>query len=350
MTDFARRLRVRFSTLNAVYFGGFAALLAVLHWWPEYLLPVWVLLFVPPSFLLLPGVILGTRAALRRDWRWTAAHVACAIGYLFLFCPFRLSWSHAAAPNFTLITHNIGQGNKLAFSEAFPGESADAILLQDANYREKDKDYARQYPHLRTRGVAQFLLLTPREIVSAAPVGEALWRGNPVAARFVIRVNGREVALYNVHLPTPRNSLRHVISPRVGLEMLWLANAPIDDQPSYRSWLRARVTLAEQLHGVFSRESLPFLVAGDLNTPEHGVVYHQISSGLQDAHATAGRGWGSTFPSDAKKDGVLARIFGAWLRLDYAFAGNGFTPCECRVASDERSQHRAVLARFALVP
>jgi endonuclease/exonuclease/phosphatase family metal-dependent hydrolase len=293
-------------------------------------------------------VILGGWAALRRDWRWAIAHIAFALGYLFLFCPFRISWGHATAPSFTLITHNIGQGNKQAFSEAFPSESADAILLQDANYREKD--YSRRYPQLRTRGVAQFLLLTPREIVSAAPVGEALWRGNPIAARFVIRVNDREIALYNVHLPTPRNSLRHVISARVGLEMLWLADAPTDDQPSYRAWLRARVTLAKQLHDVFSRESLPFLVAGDLNTPEHGVVYHQIASGLQDAHATVGRGWGYTFPSDAKKDGVLARIFGAWLRLDYVFAGNGFTPSECRVASDERSQHRAVLARFALVP
>jgi endonuclease/exonuclease/phosphatase family metal-dependent hydrolase len=198
--------------------------------------------------------------------------------------------------------------------------------------------------------VAQFLLLTPHEIVSANPVNDALWRGKPVAARFVIKAAGREIALYNVHLPTPRNSLRHVISPRVALEMLWLADAPTDDQPSYRRWLRARVALAEQLHGVFSRESLPFLVAGDLNTPEHGVVYHQISAGLQDAHATTGRGWGYTFPSDAKKDGRLARIFGAWLRLDYVFAGKGFTPSECRVASDERSQHRAVLARFAPVP
>ncbi len=348
MNDTPRRFWLSLPTLSIVYFGALAIVLVLMHWWAEYLLPIWILLFVPPVILLLPGIALGCLAIWARRWKLAAIHAAVALFYFFIFCPFRFSGPKEAPGALTVITHNIGEGNKLAFSDAFPGEAPDAILLQDARFREKD--YLRRYPKLNARGVAQFLLLTPHEIVGGVPVNEALWRGKPIAARFVIRANGREAALYCVHLPTPRSSLRHAFTPRVALEMVWLADAPTDDHPSYRSWLRARVALAEQLAGVFSRETLPFIVAGDFNTPEHGIVHRLLSSNLQDAHVVAGRGWGCTFPSNEKKDGILARVFGAWLRLDYIFAGRGFTPVECRVASDERSQHRAVLARLAPIP
>jgi vancomycin resistance protein VanJ len=348
MSDVPPRSRLRLSTVSALYLGVLAVVLVCLHWWAEHFLPVWVLLFAPPAVLLIPMAILAVCAVVRRRWKLLLVFAACTAVVLFVFYPFRISRSTTAQHAFTVVTHNIGQGNKQAFSEAFPGESADVILLQDANYGEKA--YAQRYPNLRMRRIEQFLLLTPHEIIEATPVNDALWRGKPVAARFVVRANGRDAAFYNVHLPTPRRSLRHAFSPRVALEMLWISDAPTDDHPSYRSWLRGRITLAEELATVFERETLPFIVAGDLNTPEHGTVYRQFSSRLRDAHAAAGVGWGYTFPADARKDGLLARVFGAWLRLDYVFAGRGFTPVECRVASDERSQHRAVLARLAPVP
>jgi vancomycin resistance protein VanJ len=269
---------------------------------------------------------------------------------LFGFQRFRLPGAPAPAGpgRFTLVTHNIGEGNKLAFDKAFPGQEPDAILLQDAINRQRD--YARRFPALHTRAVAQFLLLTPHEITEGAPVSSALWRGNPVAARFVVRADGHEIALYSVHLPTPRRSLRGAFSPRVALEMLWLAKAPTDDHPSYRDWLQARVALARELSTAFQAEKLPFLVAGDLNTPDHGSVYRAIATNLRDAHREAGRGWGFTFPADGAKDGRLAVLFGPWLRLDYIFAGRGFVPLECKVASDDASQHRAVLAHLSFAP
>jgi vancomycin resistance protein VanJ len=315
----------------------------------EALLPFWILLFVPPVILIIPFLVLGLLAAVRRQWRLLGGHFLAVLIVLFGFFRYRLaSAPSAVGESLAIVTHNIGQGNKLSFTNAFPGVSPDAILLQDAPYRERD--YARRYPQLRGRGVAQFLLLTPHEIVEGAQVNEALWRGRPVAARYVIRVKGREIALYNVHLPTPRRSLRHALSPKVALEMVWLADAPTDDHPSYRSWLSARVTLAQKLSEVFSREPLPFVVTGDFNTPDHGKVYRSISEGLQDSHVVAGNGWGWTFPGDGRKDGRLALLFGPWLRLDYIFAGKGLAPVECRVASDDGSQHRAVFARLALLP
>lgn len=326
-----------------------ALVLGIMEYAAEAMLPFWLLLFAPPILLAVPFLILGLFSAFRRRWLLLGGHVLAVFIVLFGFFRCRLSPAPSLVEDsLAIITHNIGQGNKLSFSNAFPDVTPDAILLQDATYRERD--FARRYPQLRVRGVSQFLLLTPHEIREGAPVNEALWRGRPIAARYVIRVKGREIALYNVHLPTPRRSLRHALSPKVALEMLWLTDAPTDDHPSYRSWLSARVALAQKLSEVFARESLPFVVTGDLNTPDRGMVYRRISEGLRDSHAVAGNGWGWTFPGDGRKDGRLALLFGPWLRLDYIFAGKGFTPVECQVASDDGSQHRAVFARLALLP
>ena len=130
--------------------------------------------------------------------------------------------------------------------------------------------------------------------------------------------------------------------------MAWLGQAPTDGFPSYREWLEARLVLARQLAAVFEKETLPFLVAGDFNMPDHGLVYHTFAGKLQDAHARTGRGWGQTFPGS--REGRIAALVGPWLRLDYIFAGPGWKPLFCRVADDDRSQHRAVLARFGLPP
>ena len=348
MSDVSRRFGISLSTVSAVYLGLVAIALIAVQWWAEYFLPLWLLLFVPPSILLLPLIVLAPYAAFRKRWRWVFVFAAFSILVLFVFSRYRFGVAAPSAGAITVVTHNIGQGNKIAFADNFPGETPDAILLQDVKYGEKE--YGIRYPELRLRKIAQFLLLTPHEIIEAAPVNDALWRGAPVAARFVVRANGRDIAFYNVHLPTPRRSLRHAFTPRVALEMLWMSDAPTDDHPSYRSWLQARVTLAEQLAAVFAREGLPFVVAGDFNTSDRGVVYRQFASSLQDSHAAGGKGWGYTFPANARKDGYLARIFGPWLRLDYVFAGRGFRAVECRVASDNRSQHRAVLARLAPAP
>jgi vancomycin resistance protein VanJ len=325
-----------------------AAVLIALEWWAEYFLPLWFLLFAPPAVLLLPVPFLVIAAIRCRSPRWIIVLVVCVLVVGFGFSRYRFgSGAPDKSGTLTVITHNIGQGNPRAFHESFAVEKADAILLQDA-FRPQQFDFTKHYPDLRARSVAQFTLLSRHEITEGALVNTALWRGRPVAARYVIRTPERSIALYNVHLPTPRRSLNHAFTWRVVQEMFWMGNAPTDDYPSYRAWLSARVALARQLAEVFARERLPFLVGGDFNTPDHGVVYRMFAGQLADAHAHAGRGWGFTFPG--ARDGRLAQFLGPWLRLDYLFAGPSWKPVECRVASDPTSQHRAVLARFMPVP
>lgn len=326
------------------YAVALSLLLAAIEWRAEAWLPLGLFSFAPPVIFAMPLVILAPCTVRAKCWRLCGVQAACMALLVFVFMTCRLHTSKFTAA-LTVITHNVGQGNRAAFTDSFPTEKPDAVILQDvfrADYRETE--YRRRYPTYRNRGVAQFILLTPHEIESAEPVGGALWRGKPVAARFVIKVGERSVAIYSVHLPTPRSSLTHVFSPRVALEMFWLSKAPTDGFSSYREWLDARVALARTLAGVFEKEPLSFIVGGDFNMPDHGIVYHTFANRLTDAFAASGRGWGMTFPGT--RDGRIPTLLGRWLRLDYWFAGHGWKAVDCRVGNDTFSQHSAVLARF----
>lgn len=330
--------------LTVAYAVILSALLIAIEWRAEAWLPLGLLSFAPPILFVLPLAILVPFTLRAKRWLLCGVQAACLALLTFVFMTCRI---HAPKTNaaLTVITHNVGQGNRAAFADSFPAEKPDAVLLQDVSRADiRETEYRRRYPSYRSRGVSQFILLTPHEIESAGPVDEVLWRGKPVAARFVIKVRDRSVAIYSVHLPTPRSSLTHVFSPRVALEMVWLSKAPTNGFSSYREWLDARIALARSLVGVFEKETLPFIVGGDFNMPDHGIVYHTFAGRLTDAFAAAGRGWGMTFPGT--RDGRIPTLLGRWLRLDYWFAGYGWKPVDCRVGKDTFSQHSAVLARF----
>ena len=75
--------------------------------------------------------------------------------------------------------------------------------------------------------------------------------------------------------------------------------------------------------------------------PDHGFIYHQFAGRMTDCFPAAGRGWGMTFPGGVRNPlGYLT----PWLRIDFVFAGKGWTPVFCEAEPGRRSQHRAVLA------
>ena len=334
--------------LTKCYILGLVFVLVGLEWWAEYWLPLWVLLFAPPLLLLAPLAIISPWLLFKRERRLLSLLLLSCFVMMAFYATYHI---HGASKHggLTVITHNVGQGNRAAFVHSFPDETPDAVLLQDVNYAgSRSAEYQKRYPSYANRGVSQFMLLSPHEIESAEVVTGAEWRKAPIAARFVIRAAGRHIALYSVHLPTPRSSLNRALSPRLALEIAGLRGAPTDGFASYRECLDARITLARQLAAVLEKETLPFLVGGDFNTPDHGVIYHTFASRLSDAHPAAGHGWGFTFPGG--REGRLSAFIGPWLRLDYWFAGHGWKPVDCQVAPDSNSQHRAVLARFDPVP
>lgn len=354
MSDAAKSKRFSFFSIRTLTIGYAAVLvllLAAMEWRAESFLLLGILSFAPSVTTLVPLILLVPLALWRRQWVALAIQGGCVLLVLFGFMSFRTGGKTPpeGATVFTVITHNIGQTSKDAFDNSFPTAKPDVILLQDVTAGGgRQQDYKRRYPGLKEVTLGQFILLTPHPVESSRYVDGADWHNKPIAARFVINAGGKKIAVYTVHLPTPRGSLAHVVSPRVLAEMFWLSRAPTDGFPSYRAWLNARVELARKLAAALDQEKLPFLVGGDFNMPDHGMLYHTFASRLTDAHARVGQGWGLTFPGS--REGGVAGLVGAWLRLDYWFANASWEPLECRVAADEHSQHRAVLARFLLKP
>ncbi len=329
--------------VSFAYCGLLVLLLGSIEWFAEVWLIFAILLFAPPMFYALPFCILTPLMAWRKRWRHVLLHLVC-IGIVFgVFMTYRLHSARRVRESpVTVITHNIGQGDREAFVDYFPGEEPDIVLLQDAGRRREL--FAKRFPSHRIKTLDQFVLLSPHTILKGDLVQSVSWRGTPVVARFELMIRGREVAVYSVHMPTPRPSLKRIFSPRVWLEMFGIADASTEGFPSYRAWLDARMALSVELDKALGDEKLPYLVGGDFNMPDHGRMYRLFSARMIDAFAACGNGWGFTFPGT--KDSTAGTILGPWLRIDYLFAGRGWKPVDCRTADDARSQHRALLGRF----
>ena len=327
--------------LTAVYVVALVVLLVGLEWWGERHVLLSLLLFAPPHVLLTPLLGLMSAALIIRP-RLCLWHFACVAVVAFGYMTFR--WherpSPAAKP-LVVITHNVGQGNRAQFLSFLSAEKPEVILLQDARHR--GAEYARLFPDFHVAGRGEFYLISRHLIQQSTLLDEPKWKGRPVAARYEIIYDGQPLVLYNVHLPTPRSQFNRFLSRR-GVADLFGDEDHGAAFGSYREWIDARVELARSLARVFAAEKKPFLACGDFNTPDHGAIYHLFAREMTDAFAHSGRGWGLTFPGETKNPLAL---FGAWLRIDYAFAGRGWKPLYCEPEPGRKSQHHAVVAHFA---
>jgi len=341
----ARRYLARGAAwLTWAYLGGLFLLILWLEHAAERFWFTGILIFAPPAILLLPLLVLSPFCLLVRP-RLLLWHVLAVVMVLFGFMTFHWGSRPAAKPGeITVVTHNAGQNSRPQFDAFLKATDPDLIVLQDAGGR--GADLSRKNPKRYVSGKGEFLLLSRFPVLNAEPVQAARWYGRPVAMRFELACQNRPLILYSVHLPTPRQQLNRYLSGRAIARMFLDDDTAAHPQTDYKSWTAAREKLAQDLADVLSKETLPFLVCGDFNTPDHGVIYRTVSRQLQDAHRAGGRGWGFTFPGATHNPLSLG---GPWLRIDYAFAGRGWKPVYCQPEPGRRSQHCAVLARFAPV-
>jgi endonuclease/exonuclease/phosphatase (EEP) superfamily protein YafD len=340
----ASLLRAMAKWLTGLYLAGLILLLVSLEWNGERSWATGILLFAPPQILLLPLLLLTPLCLLARS-RFVWGHLMAIALVGFFYMSFRwVPESAVRGGELTIVTHNVGQGNRPQFYGFVATQNPDIIAMQDAGGR--GAELSRKFSDRHVTGRGEFFLASRFPILHSDFVSQAKWYGRPVAARFELQCNDRPLIIYSVHLPTPRHQLSRFMSGRV------LASMFADEDTSHRSdsyneWTQARLKLADDLAGVFAREELPFLVCGDFNTPDHGIIYHTIARQLTDAHLRSGRGWGLTFPGATRNPLTL---HGPWLRIDYAFAGRGWEPVSCAPEPGRRSQHCAVVARFVPKP
>jgi endonuclease/exonuclease/phosphatase (EEP) superfamily protein YafD len=339
-------LRLGLELLTIAYVVCLCVFLLGMEWWGERFWLFSLLNYGPIQICLTPLAALIPVCLLFRP-RLVYWHLLAAFILIFCYMKFRWSWWVPAyhSSEVKAVTFNYGESNRAQFLSFLSAEKPDLLIMQDA--RGRAADLVKILPGMNAVDMDQFAFLSKFPIQNAALVESVKSRGEVVAARYEVMIQGRAVAVYSVHLPTPRQQLARFIGGRRILGDLVGHGYRHPGYGNYREYVADRMRLAQELAKVLADEKLPLIVGGDFNTPDHGYIYHLFAGEMSDAFYHAGRGWGLTFPGSTHNP---ISFFGPWLRIDYLFAGHGWHVTECRPEPGRKSQHKAVFARFEPQP
>jgi vancomycin resistance protein VanJ len=310
-----------------------------------------LLLFVPPAAWLLPALALLPFALV---CNWRALPLLAASAWLVLV-PF-MGWrsdpglppagTHAV-PSLTIMTWNRGQHGGQSLQPFKRSQLPDLLVFQESALSERALARAAGYEdYTAFRSAGEHTLLSKFPILESSmlPPGQTPRRAR--AARFVVDWNGRRIAIYSVHLHTPRDILLGQWRSGLFYGLLGLPGTPWAERSAqYQVFWDDQLADAARILDAVRRETLPSLVVGDFNAPHTGRIRHLLTRELGDAHAEAGAGFGFTFPGKTRNP---LSAGGPWLRIDYIFFTRAWTAMTCTTEAERASQHRAVAARLAL--
>jgi len=310
------------------------------------------LLYLPRQIFLLPLPFLMV-ITIPFAWKQVVVQVAAALAFVV----FAMGWQFRAAQpeppksgllTLTVLTYNRGENQGQSLQPFKDQIQPDVIVLQDAPGRAAGYTKAAGYSEfLYAQSVGEFTILSRYPLIGASPV-TVVSNGVPVsiAARFELDVAGQKVVVFGVHFRSPRDHLRGYWRGAFLYGILGLPGTPFSEKRQrLQAWWDDRLSQVDQFRLVIDRETLPVLVAGDFNAPAGGVVHQRLVKGLSDAHLSAGRGFGFTFPGTT---GNPLSLGGPWMRIDYIFAGREWRVGRCVTEERRQSQHRALAATFSL--
>jgi endonuclease/exonuclease/phosphatase family metal-dependent hydrolase len=273
--------------------------------------------------------------ALAWTMRGSLRLVAWLLPGVLAFCVwYGSAWLPKSAPEprgitFTVVTHNIqgfGADPQIAVT-LIRAMDADIVALQEARGTQEiafQRQLTDMYPHqvfyVATGNGLALLSRYPIRAVQRVPVAGDV----PRHLRVEIEINGRRVAIFVIHPPTPTWAQ--------GVDTLAEMLRAYDETEH-----RRQVDFAiEQLRA----ESLPVLLFCDCNATPRSYTYRQLNRVLDDAFGAQGWGLGLTHPV-----GTLPL-----LRIDYVWHSAEFTAIDAKVWRDAgTSDHYPVWAKLALV-
>lgn len=164
------------------------------------------------------------------------------------------------------------------------------------------------------------------------------------AARFEVDAPGGLMAVYVVHVRSPRDALSKYRSLKMWQWTLLGVPAHVSPSVTIDYYWKEQKVVVEGLLKRIEGESLPTIVLGDWNLPDCGPRYRRLTRQLQDAHQVAGDGLGYTFPGDIMEWAALGQ---PWMRIDYVLTDvRHWIVRECQVQSGSEaalSQHRGLI-------
>ena len=202
----ARRVRPALTVVTIGYFLLLIVVLGVVRWRGESNWFFSAVLFLPAAFWLLPLVGLMPVQLLVRPRLCVATFVAWVlVGFIYLdFC-----WSFSEEgnePGLTVLTNNIGQRQFRALAPFLLKERPDVIALQEI-WSGGVRDLRKEFPD-------QFVSIVGEcALVSRYPVRKSEYI-RPFGARFEFDYKGQRVAIYQVHMPSPRSEFKKLRGAR----------------------------------------------------------------------------------------------------------------------------------------
>jgi len=336
---------------SAAYLALLAALTLLNRFGADLCWPGALNLYLPQALWALPGLLLAALALpCARRWCWLPLlGVAWVAGPLMGFCsPWPGNrWEQGGLP-LRVMTWNVkySAGDRpaqLALRREIEQQAPVVVLFQDAGGL-LDGPLAGYFRGWNVRSSGQYV------VASRLPLGELqlLPIAFPGAEQNLVRtellVGPLRVALYDVHLQSPRDGLNALRGVRRNPGFLPVALWQL------RENVAARLTQAGALREYLSRERGPFIVAGDLNSTESSRVCPLLeASGLHDAFSEAGRGYGYSYGHFLLQHRIPAWNF-SWMRIDHIMTSRQLAARSCWAGSSRASAHRPVIADLFLFP
>lgn len=308
-------------------------------------------LYLPQALWALPGLLLAVLALPgARRWSWLPLlGVAWVAGPLMGLCsPWPGSPRAQGGLPLRVMTWNVkysanDRQAQLALRREIEQDAPAVVLFQDAGGL-LDGPLAEYFRGWQVRSSGQYL------VASRLPLGELqlLPIAFPGAEQSLVRtellIGPLRVALYDVHLQSPRDGLNALRGVRRNPGFLPVALWQL------RENVAARLTQARTLREYLGRERGPCIVAGDLNSPESSRVCALLEgSGLRDAFSQAGRGYGYSYGHLLLQHRLPDWNF-SWMRIDHIMTSRQLAARSCWAGTSRASAHRPVIADLCFFP
>ncbi len=304
-------------------------------WWAE------LARYVPYPVYLLPAV--GALAlGLYLNWRWRIA-AAAALGMVLVpIMGMQIGGGEAGSSPIRLMTYNIKayraaerEGGVEAIASEVALHDADIIVMQDASHLVhllglRSKEALAMFGERQIETSGRYVIAS-RFPMRDCKNGDISFSGERRHYfRCVVNAKGVEFDLFTAHLHTPREGLNATRQQRLGGVDEWQENVAA-------RMMQSRA-LAADLAGDLATNTRPVMLAGDLNAPAHSPVVRQLlATGLRDAFAVAGTGYGHTH-------GHSLRPHISFNRIDHILVSAKIGVARCFVGGKEASEHRPAIA------
>jgi endonuclease/exonuclease/phosphatase (EEP) superfamily protein YafD len=325
LLELCSRIANRLLVLGLWCCGIGAVLGLAMRYWPgDRLLPIRLMNYLMPWFLLVLVPALLIAALMRRGW--LAAVLATPVllismNHPSLFLP-RARDTRYGSSIIKIMSYNVQRrnGNVDGVSELILREKPDIVLLQELNrsrvdslvdslellYPDSDSNFAYE------EGLRQAVFCR-YEILSSQALPD---KGR--AQKLSIDIASTPLTVFNIH---PYR--------RLG----W-----------HRRYNQMSKLMSEDIEG----GKTPVILGGDFNTTEHSETGRIVNKSLRNAHREVGRGFGFTYPYSAR---LFGRHFHAFpvVRIDHIYFSEHFIPISARTLDETGgSDHYPVVAELRL--